>query len=81
MTRGGVRVSVRRSVHALSGFVIRQRPRVGSRAVITSPRLSARSCPRTRFCGPCSVRTANASCNIEAAVLDRLRAMRKLGEG
>jgi hypothetical protein len=29
---------VRRSVQALSGFVIRQRPRVGSRAVIPSPR-------------------------------------------
>jgi hypothetical protein len=38
MTRGEGRVSLRRSMQALSGFVIRQRPRVGSRAVIPSPR-------------------------------------------
>ncbi len=70
---GRIRVSVRRSVQALSGFVIRQRPRVGSRAVIPSPRLSALRCPRTRLCGPFIVGTANAI-HIEAAVLDRLRA-------
>jgi hypothetical protein len=38
MDAGRSRVLVRRSVQALSGFVIRQRPRVGSRAVIPSPR-------------------------------------------
>ena len=52
-------VSVRRSVQAVSGFVIRQRPLFGSRAVIPSPRVSARRCPRTRPCGPYSVRAAN----------------------
>ena len=40
-------VSVRRSVQAVRGFVICQRPRVGSRAVIPSPRLSARLWPKT----------------------------------
>jgi hypothetical protein len=34
MDAGRSRVSVRRTVQALSGFAIRQRPRVGSRAVI-----------------------------------------------
>jgi hypothetical protein len=38
-------------VQALSGFVIRQRPRVGSRAVIPGPRLSARRCPRVGLVG------------------------------
>jgi hypothetical protein len=57
MTRGGGRVSLRRSMQALSGLVIRQRPRLGSRAVIPSPRSSARRCARTRPCGPCSVST------------------------
>ena len=56
---GRSRVSVRRSVQAVSGFVIRQRPRFSSRAVIPSPRLSDRRCPRARLCGPSSVRTAN----------------------
>jgi hypothetical protein len=51
MTRGGGRVFVCRSVQAVSGFVIRQRPRFGSRAVIPSPRLSARCCPRKRLWG------------------------------
>jgi hypothetical protein len=37
---GRSRVSVRRSVQVLSGVVIRQRPGVGSRAVIPSPRLA-----------------------------------------
>jgi hypothetical protein len=36
MDAGRSRVSVRRNVQALSGVVIRQRPRVGSRAVIPS---------------------------------------------
>ena len=39
MTRGGVRVSVRRSVQAVCGFVVRQRPRVGSRARYPQPSL------------------------------------------
>jgi hypothetical protein len=56
---GRSRVSVRRSLQAVSGFVIRQRPRFSSRAVIPSPRLSDRRCPRARLCGPSSVRTAN----------------------
>ena len=48
---GRSRVSVGRSVQAVSGFAICQRPRGGSRAVIPSPRLSARRCPMTRLCG------------------------------
>jgi hypothetical protein len=60
MTRGGGRVSVRRSVQAVSGSVIRQRLRVGSRAVIPSPRHEL-DAPETRFCGPCSVRTVSVS--------------------
>jgi hypothetical protein len=80
MTRGGGRVSVGRSVQAVSGFAIRQRPRVGSRAVIPSTRLSARSCPMTRLCGPSIVGTASCLIHIEAAVLDRLTAMWRRGE-
>ena len=54
---GRSRVSLRRSVQAVSGFVIRQRPRASSRAVIPSPRLSARRCLRTRPCGRCVIGT------------------------
>ena len=46
MDAGRSCVSVRRSVQVVSGFVICQRPRVGSRAVIPSPRLFAGRCPR-----------------------------------
>ena len=35
---------------------------------------------RTRFCGLCSVRTAKCLIQIEAAVLNRLRAMRTPSE-
>jgi hypothetical protein len=38
----------------------------------------ARHCPRTRLCGPCSVRTASPHPH-RGAVLDRLGAMRGLG--
>ena len=48
---GRSRVSVRRSVQAVRGFVIRQRPRVGSKAVIPSRRLSVRRGPKTRLWG------------------------------
>jgi hypothetical protein len=41
---------------------------------------SDRRCPRTRLCGPCRVQDGQCLIHIEAAVLDRLRAMRKLGE-
>jgi len=47
-TRGGVASRSVATYKLLSGFVIRQRPRFGSRAVVPSPRLSARRCPRTR---------------------------------
>ena len=36
--------------------------------------------PGTRLCGPCSVQDGQCLIHIEAAVLDRLRAMSKLGE-
>jgi hypothetical protein len=68
MTRGGGRVSLRRSVQAVSGFVIRQRPRVGSRAV---------TLPEDALLWPLQ---RQGRYHIEAAVLDRLRVMRKLGE-
>jgi hypothetical protein len=80
MDAGRSRVSVRRNAQALSGVVIRQRPRVGSRAVIPSPRLAAPCYPRTRPCGPSIVRETYLIHVEEAAVLDRLGAMRGPGE-
>jgi hypothetical protein len=40
MDAGRSRASIRRSVQALSGFVIRQRPRVGSRADLGSTKFN-----------------------------------------
>src|SRR5271167_2321118 len=44
------------------------------------PSLSARRCPRMRLCGPSFVRTTDFLIDVAAAVLDRLRAMRRPGE-
>jgi hypothetical protein len=80
MTRGGGRVSLRRSVQAVSGFVIRQRPRVGSRAVIPMPSLICSPLSEDAPLWPLQRQDGQCRIHIEAAVLDRLRAMRKLGE-
>jgi hypothetical protein len=80
MTRGGGRVSLRRSVQAVSGFVIRQRPRVGSRAVIPMPSLICSPLSEDAPLWPLQREDGQCLIHIEAAVLDRLRAMRKLGE-
>jgi hypothetical protein len=78
MTRGGGRVSVRHSVQALSGFVIRQRPRVRSRAVI--PALAYQLDVARGRASVALGASGRPIIHIEAAVLGRLRAMRKLGE-
>jgi hypothetical protein len=41
------------------------------------PSLICSTLPETRFCGPCGVRMAKCLIHIEAAALDRLRAMRR----
>ena len=77
---GRSRVSVCRSVQAVSGFVIRQRPRVGSTLAPEplSPALAyLLDAARDALLWP--LQRPDGHIHIEAAVLDRLRAMRKLG--